>query len=127
MDSHLHTHISDFGLSKTKEHTAVTSNQTDVMGSVPWAAPENLTYKRRAERGEKGDVYSFGVIVWELVTCEIPWKSTGMSSSDIKEAVTDGMRLEIPSSCSDLLREVMVRCWKDSKIKSVIFEVLMIF
>jgi serine/threonine protein kinase len=85
------------------------------MGNVSWTAPEYLTYKRKNERNEKGDVFSFGVIVWELVTRQIPWRGADMTHEDIKDAVIDGERLEIPSSCPDVFKQVMIQCWKPSK------------
>ena len=110
--------ISDFGLSKTKEHTNPTTTTTtasDVLGSIPWAAPEYLTFKRIGERNEKGDVFSFGVILWELVTMQVPWKQEKMSKDDIKDAVIEGHRLTIPSTCPEDLQNVITQCWKHSK------------
>jgi serine/threonine protein kinase len=110
--------ISDFGLSKTKEHTSpatTATSTTDVLGSIPWAAPEYLTFKRINERNEKGDVFSFGVIVWELVTGQTPWKAERMNKDDIKDAVIEGVRLMIPPSCPEELEKVITQCWKSSK------------
>jgi serine/threonine protein kinase len=101
-------------LSKTKGHSQ-SNTPANTLGTFPWTAPEYLTVKRYKERNEKGDVFSFGVIVWELITRQIPWKSEGFSSEDIKEAVVSGDRLEIPSTCPEDLKKVMNQCWKDSK------------
>ncbi len=104
--------ISDFGLSKTREHSHTATNTTaNTIGSVPWAAPEYLTVKRIKERNEKGDIYSFGVIAWELVTRQTPWKSYNYSVEDIKECVVGGVQLEIPSTCPPELAEIMKQCW----------------
>ena len=79
---------------------------------MPWAAPEYLTIKRIKERSEKGDVYSFGVIAWELITLKTPWKSQNYGIDDIREAVVGGDRLEIPANCPKELGEVIKNCWK---------------
>ena len=114
LDSNLVAKISDFGLSKIKESTIMSNTAINTVGSVPWAAPEYLTVKRKNERNEKGDVFSFGVIVWELVTLQVPWKSGNHTIEDIKESVIEGVRLEIPK-CSERLQNVMKRCWDHGK------------
>jgi serine/threonine protein kinase len=112
LDNYLHAKISDFGLAKTKEHSK-TNTLVDALGTVAWAAPEYLTGKRYQERNEKGDVFSFGVIVWELLTRHIPWKAEGYSAKDIQHHIKRGERLVIPP-CPTILQEIMTQCWKDS-------------
>lgn len=112
MDSSLTAKITDFGLSKTKEILSTTSSSTtEIIGTIAWAPPENLTYKRISERGPPGDVYSFGVIAWELVSHQTPWQ--GFTREDVKEAVLEGVRLEIPKDCPKELKELMTLCWKN--------------
>ena len=106
--------MTDFGLAKTKLHTQ-TNTAVNILGTIPWTAPEYLLVKRKQERNEKGDVYSFGVIVWELVTRKTPWIEEEYSGEDIKDAVTSGERLKVPVTCPDYLKEVMNQCWNDSK------------
>ena len=114
MDSDQHAKITDFGLAKTKSHTQ-SNTSVNTLGTVLWTAPEYLTIKRRQERNEKGDVYSFGVVVWELITRKTPWREEGFSREDIMEATLTGERLGIPKTCPENLREVMIKCWNDSK------------
>jgi serine/threonine protein kinase len=61
--------IADFGISKSKATTSMMVTATK--GTCQWQAPESIM-------GEKGttaiDVYSFGVILWELNTRQRPWK-----------------------------------------------------
>ena len=120
LDNELHAKVTDFGLAKTKLH-AQTNTSVSALGTIPWTAPEYLTIKRKNERNEKGDVYSFGVIVWELVTRKTPWREEEYSKEDIMEATLTGERLEIPNTCSGYLREVMNLCWSDGKCFSVCF------
>ena len=89
-----------------------------ILGSIRWAAPEYLTIERVSERSEKGDVFSFGVIVWELATQEMPWDGSGLSNDDIRESVVKGKRLKIPLNCNLQLKQIMEMCWKDSNIKN---------
>ena len=71
-----------------------------------------MTVKRIGERSEKGDLFSFAVILWELVTLEVPWRQEKYTSEDIKESVVDGARLVIPVNCPENVAEVMRMCWK---------------
>lgn len=43
-----------------------------------WMAPELL---RGEPSNEKSDIYSFGVILWELVTLQQPW--SGLSPAQV--------------------------------------------
>ncbi|XP_068648049.1 uncharacterized protein [Aristolochia californica] len=61
--------IGDLGLSKVKQHTLVSGG---VRGTIPWMAPELLSGKTNMVT-EKIDVYSFGIVMWELLTGEEPY------------------------------------------------------
>ena len=39
-------------------------------GTAEWTAPEVL---RGLPYNEKSDVYSYGVVLWELMTRQVPW------------------------------------------------------
>ncbi|CAN6467949.1 unnamed protein product [Victoria cruziana] len=60
--------VGDFGLSRLKRETYLTTRSGK--GTPQWMAPEVL---RNEPSDEKADVYSYGVILWELVTEKIPW------------------------------------------------------
>ncbi|KAG0448987.1 hypothetical protein HPP92_027562 [Vanilla planifolia] len=60
--------VGDFGLSRLKHETYLTTKTGK--GTPQWMAPEVL---RNEPSDEKSDVYSYGVILWELVTEKIPW------------------------------------------------------
>ncbi|GMN35991.1 hypothetical protein TIFTF001_005679 [Ficus carica] len=82
--------VCDFGLSRAKHHTFLSSKST--AGTPEWMAPEVL---RNEPANEKCDVYSFGVILWELATTRIPWK--GLNPMQVVGAVGfQNRRLEIP-------------------------------
>jgi serine/threonine protein kinase len=61
--------IGDLGLSKVKQKTLVSGG---VRGTLPWMAPELLSGKSNMV-SEKIDVYSFGIVMWELLTGEEPY------------------------------------------------------
>ena len=113
MDNYFNAKICDFGLSKTVANTIKNSTKPTI-GTLYWSAPEYLDRKRIKERSGKGDVFSFGVIVWEIVTGEFPWESQEYLPTDVIASVTEGERLEIPETCDATLKTVMLDCWKHS-------------
>ena len=61
--------IADFGLARMRQSTQV-SAKSEFHGTPEWMAPEML----RAENyDERADTYSFGVVLWELITARTPW------------------------------------------------------
>jgi serine/threonine protein kinase len=68
-----------------------------------------LTIKRRKERGSPMDVFSYGVILWQMITKESPWqkqmKEDDLNMEDLKELiVVEKERLEIPKECTKELK-----------------------
>eukprot|EP00879_Flechtneria_rotunda_P007398 GHRR01007760.1.p1 GENE.GHRR01007760.1~~GHRR01007760.1.p1 ORF type:complete len:799 (+),score=316.22 GHRR01007760.1:393-2789(+) len=68
--------VCDFGLSRVKSATFLTSRSHG--GTPEWMAPEIL---RNEPSDEKADVYSYGVVLYELVTNQEPW--TGLNPMQV--------------------------------------------
>ncbi|TMS06355.1 Mitogen-activated protein kinase kinase kinase 13 [Larimichthys crocea] len=66
--------ISDFGTSKELSDK---STKMSFAGTVAWMAPEVI---RNEPVSEKVDIWSFGVVLWELLTGEIPYKDVDSSA-----------------------------------------------
>jgi len=101
--THLDVKVCDFAFSRIinkKEH------MTGNIGTVSWMAPEVLEMKKY---NEKADVYSFGVILWELVSREIPYSKT--ESFTIIMDVIKGKRLVVPRDCPTELKRLITACW----------------
>jgi len=100
--------IADFGISATK-----ISMKIKPSGMSPnYAAPETLLNKPVSE---KTDVYSFGLIMWELLTYSIPFE--GLNAEDLKMQVareTDPLRPPIPKNCPIEYENLMKVCWQYS-------------
>ncbi|MCL7033660.1 hypothetical protein MKW94_027581 [Papaver nudicaule] len=98
--------VGDFGLSKWKHATFVTARSG--RGTPQWMAPEVL---RNEPSDEKSDVFSFGVILWELMTESIPW-------SDLNSLQVVGVvgfmdrRLDIPETLDPRLASIIEDCWR---------------
>ncbi|KAJ7958349.1 Mitogen-activated protein kinase kinase kinase [Quillaja saponaria] len=98
--------VCDFGLSRMKHHTFLSSKST--AGTPEWMAPEVL---RNEPANEKCDVYSFGVILWELATLQIPWK--GLNPMQVVGAVGfQNRRLEIPEKVNPVVSQMICDCWQ---------------
>lgn len=70
-------------------------------------APEIIQGKTYTE---KADVYSFGIIVWELIAREDPYK--GMPTFAVAHKVVhEGIRPEIPEAAPAGLAKLMQKCW----------------
>jgi serine/threonine protein kinase len=74
LDEHMSVKVSDFGLTDFKpdqpaENTSNPANNLQ-FGTTFWLAPEVM---QDGQYTEAADVYSFGMIIWELFTREIPF------------------------------------------------------
>lgn len=59
---------------------------------------------------QKVDVYSFGIVLWELVTGSVPFAN--MTAVQAAFAVVNkGVRPQIPPDCLPALGAIMTRCW----------------
>ncbi|KAH0736751.1 hypothetical protein KY285_012458 [Solanum tuberosum] len=82
--------ICDFGLSRIM--TDASMRDSTSAGTPEWMAPELI---RNEPFTEKCDIFSFGVIMWELCTLNRPWE--GIPPDRVVYAVAnEGSRLEIP-------------------------------
>lgn len=99
--------VCDFGLSRSKPNTYISSKTA--AGTPEWMAPEVL---REDPSNEKSDVFSFGVILWELVTLRKPWRNS--TPSQVISAVGfKGKRLEIPKNVNPMVAALIETCWAE--------------
>ncbi|XP_006358967.1 serine/threonine-protein kinase EDR1 isoform X1 [Solanum tuberosum] len=96
--------ICDFGLSRIM--TDASMRDSTSAGTPEWMAPELI---RNEPFTEKCDIFSFGVIMWELCTLNRPWE--GIPPDRVVYAVAnEGSRLEIPEGP---LGRLIVDCWAE--------------
>ncbi|KAF8401308.1 hypothetical protein HHK36_012241 [Tetracentron sinense] len=97
--------VGDFGLSRLKRETYLTTKSGK--GTPQWMAPEVL---RNEPSDEKSDVYSYGVVLWELATEKIPWDN--LNSMQVIGAVGFmNQRLEIPKDLDPQWVAIIESCW----------------
>ncbi|XP_054826435.1 mitogen-activated protein kinase kinase kinase 20 isoform X1 [Eublepharis macularius] len=96
--------ICDFGASRFHSHTTHMS----LVGTFPWMAPEVI---QSLPVSETCDTYSYGVVLWEMLTREVPFK--GLEGLQVAWLVVEkNERLTIPSSCPESFAELMHQCWE---------------
>ncbi|XP_038863407.1 mitogen-activated protein kinase kinase kinase 12 [Salvelinus namaycush] len=96
--------ISDFGTSK---ELIDKSMKMSFAGTVAWMAPEVI---RNEPVSEKVDIWSFGVVLWEMLTGEVPYKDVD-SSAIIWGVGNNSLNLPIPESCPDGFKILLRQCW----------------
>ncbi|OWM85698.1 hypothetical protein CDL15_Pgr029121 [Punica granatum] len=98
--------VGDFGLSKIKRNTLVTGG---VRGTLPWMAPELLNGSSN-KVSEKVDVFSFGIVLWEILTGEEPYANMHYGAI-IGGIVNNTLRPPVPNYCDPEWRLLMEQCW----------------
>ncbi|KAI3968706.1 hypothetical protein MKX01_028856 [Papaver californicum] len=111
--------VGDFGLSKFKHQTFLST--LTGRGTPQWMAPEVL---RNDRSDEKSDVYSYGVILWEIATQKIPWDN--YNSMQVIGAVGFmNQRLDIPKEMDPGWVSIIESCWQsDPKHRPTFLELL---
>jgi len=118
LDDSYNPKVCDFGLSRLK---AQEKTMTGNCGTVQWMAPEILANEKYAE---PADVFSYGIILWELLKRECPYD--GMSSIQCALAVLNkDMRPEIPDWCPAKFASLIRSCIaKDPSKRPTFSEIL---
>lgn len=104
VDENFAPKVADFGLSKLKaeEHTGSS-------GSPLYMAPEMLLGK---PYGAPADVFSFGIVLWELFTQSDPYEGKLVSFHSIIKAVgNEGKRPDLPENTCQTLQVLLQSCW----------------
>ncbi|XP_078703990.1 uncharacterized protein LOC144928991 isoform X2 [Branchiostoma floridae x Branchiostoma belcheri] len=103
--------IADFGLARDTYavgyHRQERGNE---LLPLKWMAPEGL--KNEAMFTHKSDVWSFGVLLWEVAQLgRTPYP--GMDGADrIYDALRNHFRLPRPQLCTEERYQLMLKCWK---------------
>ncbi|GAB4833179.1 hypothetical protein Ancab_031423 [Ancistrocladus abbreviatus] len=104
--------LADFGLAREE---SVTEMMTAETGTYRWMAPElystvTLRQGEKKHYNNKVDVYSFGIVLWELLTNRMPFE--GMSNLQAAYAAAFKQeRPAIPEDVSPDLAFIMQSCW----------------
>lgn len=106
-DAAVNAKVADFGIATEHQQT---SEHTKHQGTFIYMAPEVFNSEKYTT---KVDVFSFGLILWEMCSLERPWKEYKFQFQ-IEEAIVKGLRPVIPSFVPDVLKSIIVECWSNS-------------
>jgi len=105
LDDNKKVRICDFGFSRfANENTLMTSN----IGTPHWMAPELLI--KGTQYSSKIDVYAFGIVLWELATCETPYNGCD-SSYIVNSVIHNDMRPPLPTNLNPDMKNMITQCW----------------
>jgi serine/threonine protein kinase len=93
---------------------------TSNLGTTAWCAPELLTATNKTRYSVKVDVYSYGMVLWELWERKRPYEEL-YSRFDIIDAVREGRRPAISASCPPTFRSLIQRCWHEQPARRPTF------
>uniref|UniRef100_A0A8R7PLQ9 Protein kinase domain-containing protein n=3 Tax=Triticum urartu TaxID=4572 RepID=A0A8R7PLQ9_TRIUA len=98
--------IADFGVSRQRSQEGDMTAET---GTYRWMAPEVINHK---PYDHKADVFSFAIVLWELVTSKVPYEN--LTPLQAALSVRQGLRLVIPSGVHPRLSKLIQRCWGEN-------------
>jgi serine/threonine protein kinase len=101
LDDRLRARLANFGLVIEKE-------------TMLWMAPE--LFKRTVEVTAAADIWSLGMVLWELASREIPFKNA-QNQLQAMGWIKDGKKEEIPSGCPSELKTMIERYWDLTPMK----------
>ncbi|UZO14621.1 uncharacterized protein OCT59_006074 [Rhizophagus irregularis] len=109
--------IGDLGLSQAVNNK---SSNNEIYGVIPYIAPEIF---KGSEFSKEADIYSFGMIMWELTTGCKPFDNVEHDHSLIYK-ILDGERPKITEDTPECYANLMKSCWNpDPKKRPIIKEI----
>ena len=97
--------IGDWGAARASLSHGGGRTMTHGVGTACWIAPETITRNRSSTYS---DVYSYGIILWELWTREEVYDGLG-TAQIIHQVANENLRPPVPEDCP--WKDLMVRCW----------------
>ncbi|XP_010257063.1 PREDICTED: probable serine/threonine-protein kinase DDB_G0272254 [Nelumbo nucifera] len=107
--------LGDMGIVTACKNTGeVTEYETD---GYRWLAPEIIAGDPESvSETWMSNVYSFGMVIWEMVTGEAAYAAYSPVQAAVGIAAS-GLRPDVPKDCPQVLRSLMMKCWNNSPSK----------
>lgn len=110
-----HVRVADFGLTTLKDKKG---DSEQPQGSPAYMAPEVFM----GSYDEKCDVYSFGMVLWEMLTQERVFSDLPNLQQLMYAVIEERRRPEIPQNCPTSLRNLINACWAHESTKRPSFQ-----
>lgn len=107
IDENLNVKVTDFGIARIATSSTITYTSS-VLGTVHYISPEQAKGKFI---DEKSDIYSLGVVMYEMVTGRVPFdtdNAVGIAMQHINEPLVEPIRL-VPN-LEPWLNSIIVKC-----------------
>ncbi|RKD34367.1 Stk1 family PASTA domain-containing Ser/Thr kinase [Thermohalobacter berrensis] len=99
--------VTDFGIARAATSTTVT-NTSNVIGSVHYFSPEQA---RGGYTDEKSDIYSLGIVMYEMITGRVPYQGESPISIALKHIQEDIIPpREIDKSIPKSIEKIILKC-----------------
>jgi tRNA A-37 threonylcarbamoyl transferase component Bud32 len=102
IDESWNAKICDFGLARMKQENATMTR----CGTPAWIAPEVILRERYTE---KADIYSLGIVMWEVATRKLPFAGENLARAAFD--VVEGKRPPAPPNAPKSYVGLMTACW----------------
>ena len=118
IDAHGVAKLADFGLSKSQAANVHSIQERST--AIQWQAPECLD--RGGVYTEASDIYSFGVLLWEIVTGKSP---SPVKPKELSHYAKTGAREKIPANVPLVFAKLIKACWEtDPKNRPELKEIM---
>eukprot|EP01125_Pyxidicula_operculata_P008052 TRINITY_DN2723_c0_g2_i1.p1 TRINITY_DN2723_c0_g2~~TRINITY_DN2723_c0_g2_i1.p1 ORF type:complete len:520 (-),score=121.37 TRINITY_DN2723_c0_g2_i1:64-1623(-) len=118
VDDNWNVKICDFGLSAF-QFTKTLQDNGVAPGTPLWMAPEVL---QGQPLSEKADIYSYGIVLWEMLTGKEPFEEHDDYNTFVKAVCEEGERPSLPEDMHPCLKKLLEDCWQPKADKRPSFE-----
>lgn len=96
-----------------------TREMTQNVGTSLWMAPE--VHRGESEYGGEIDVYSFGIVLWEIIMRSVPYEHLRTSWAVREFVVGGGRPTRPPPTLTEEYNDLMEACWRENPMTRPLF------
>ncbi|KAM6489441.1 Protein kinase-like domain containing protein [Amanita muscaria] len=106
--------LCDFGLSRfLVDSTLVRTTVAQAEGTLRWMSPE-LMLRNQGTPTKESDIYAYAMTCYEIITCDIPFKSVRNEANLIYNVTVEKQRPEhVESRDLDGMWDIITKCWAE--------------